>query len=271
MQLKSCDFKRGDVYVSYQWKFHSTYMTWCSVEEWGPVNHASHQVLCWYMDTPPRRARFPLPPVILISRQQGAELGHPHYRTLQIRSFSAAFIKFCKWYHLDEPFCKTCGHLCTLHAHPNTHKHTRARVERQMCEEEAKVSVMDRREGWCSSPASFLLYLSHWPVVVASRPCCVHGEWPDLILDCLAVSGGVEGWGFPTWHLSNSGRSSTGKPIMALVGLDCSLEPTKNRRAQQTCTAKHHHSGSFVTYRPGLHLCLVPRLEIPNNIIRQSN
>lgn len=198
-----------------------------------------------------RNPPSPPPTVILISWQQGAELGHPHYWTIQIRSFSPAFINYSERYHLDESFCKTCGHLCT-HARPRTHTHMRTRVEWQMCEEEAKVSVMDRREGCCSNPASFLLYLSHWPVVVASRPCCVHGEWPDLILDCLAVSGGVEGWGFPTWHLSNSGGSSTGKPIMALVGLDCSLEPSRNqrahRRAQQTsplgiiCHVQNRHA-----------------------------
>lgn len=214
-------------------------------------------------------ALFPLQPVILTSRQQGAELGHPHYWTLQIRSLSAAFIKFPEWYHLDEPFCKTCGHLCTLRAHPNTH--ARAHVERQMCEEEAKVSVMDRREGWCSSPASFLLYLSHWPVVVASRPCCVHGEWPDLILDCLAVSGGVEGWRFPTWHLSNSGRSSTGKPIMALVGLDCSLEPTRSRRAQQTCTANITAGDHLSHTGQTCNSALCTARKSPTRSIKQSN
>lgn len=156
-----------------------------------------------------------------------------------------------------------------MQAHSCAHMSART-DEWQMCEEEAKASVMDRREGCCSNPASYLLYLGHWPVLVASRPCCVHGEWPDLILDCLAVCGGLEAWGFPTWHLSNSGGSSTGKPIMVLVGPDCSLEWSGNeqahRRAEQTSplTVVCH-------VQTIVRLCLVDNSEVPSKVIGRSN
>lgn len=136
------------------------------------------------------------------------------------------------------PFAKC---VATLQVHSYTHTD-----EWQICEEEAKASVMDRREGCCSNPASSLLYLSQWPVVVASRPCCVHGGWPDLISDCLAVSGELEGWGFSTWHLSNSGGVVHRK---AHYGLSGPWLLTGIVGKQTSVQNEHHHSLMFVTYR----------------------
>lgn len=71
-----------------------------------------------------RNPPSPPPTVILISWQQGAELGHPHYWTIQIRSFSPAFYQLLwvippGWVLLQNVWPP-------LHARAPTHTHSHA-------------------------------------------------------------------------------------------------------------------------------------------------